>query len=195
MGRLAIVVGIPGVGKTTVMANFVEMCQRKGIKVNVLTMGTLMLEEAIAKGLAQDRDGLRKLTLKQQRELREASVPKILGAKREAEVVLLDTHFMVRSRGGYLIALPAEFLERISPEFFIIVEASVEEIVRRRNKDKERTRDIVDRSEVRLEQDITRQSAFLLASLHNADVVRVQNKKNKAAEAARKLYEFLLEGT
>ncbi|HYA21683.1 MAG TPA: adenylate kinase [Thermoproteota archaeon] len=194
MGRLAIVVGIPGVGKTTVMANFVEMCQQKGIKASVLTMGTLMLEEAIARGLAQDRDGLRKLTLKQQRELREASVPKILGAKKEASVVLLDTHFMVRSRGGYLIALPAEFLGSISPEFFVIVETSVEEIVRRRNKDKERTRDVVDRSEVKLEQDITRQSAFLLASLYNADVVRVLNKKNQAAQAAGKLYEFLLEG-
>jgi len=194
MGKLAIVVGIPGVGKTTVMANFVEMCQQKGIKASVLTMGTLMLEEAIARGLAQDRDGLRKLTLKQQRELREASVPKILGAKKEASVVLLDTHFMVRSRGGYLIALPAEFLGSISPEFFVIVETSVEEIVRRRNKDKERTRDVVDRSEVKLEQDITRQSAFLLASLYNADVVRVLNKKNQAAQAAGKLYEFLLEG-
>ena len=194
MGRLAIVVGIPGVGKTTVMANFVEMCQQKRIKASVLTMGTLMLEEAIARGLAQDRDGLRKLTLKQQRELREASVPKILGAKKEASVVLLDTHFMVRSRGGYLIALPAEFLGSISPEFFVIVETSVEEIVRRRNKDKERTRDVVDRSEVKLEQDITRQSAFLLASLYNADVVRVLNKKNQAAQAAGKLYEFLLEG-
>lgn len=194
MGRLAVVVGIPGVGKTTVMDNFVEMCQQKGIKARVLTMGTLMLEEAVARGLAQDRDGLRGLTLKQQRELREASVPKILGAKKEATIVLLDTHFMVRSRGGYLIALPRKFLESISPESFVIVETSVDEIVRRRNKDSERTRDVVDRPEVRLEQDITRQAAFLLASLCNADVIRVLNRRNQAAQAAGKLYEFLLEG-
>jgi adenylate kinase len=194
MGRLAVVVGIPGVGKTTVMDNFVETCKQKGIKARVLTMGTLMLEEAVAKGLAQDRDGLRGLTLKQQRELREASVPKILAAKREATIVLLDTHFMVRSRGGYLIALPRKFLDSISPEFFIVVEAAVDEIVRRRNKDKERTRDVVDRSEVKLEQDITRQAAFLLASLCNADAIRVLNRRNQAAQAARKLYEFLLEG-
>jgi len=194
MGRLAIVVGIPGVGKTTVMDNFVETCQQKGIKAKVLTMGTLMLEEAMARGMAQDRDGLRGLTLKQQRELREASVPKILRTKREAAIVLLDTHFMVRSRGGYLIALPRRFLESISPEFFAVIEASVDEIVHRRSKDKERTRDVTDRSEVRLEQDITRQAAFLLASLCNADVIRVLNRRNQAAQAAGKLYEFLLEG-
>ena len=188
------VVGIPGVGKTTVMDNFVETCQQKGIKAKVLTMGTLMLEEAMARGLAQDRDGLRGLTLKQQRELREASVPKILRAKREAAIVLLDTHFMVRSRGGYLIALPRRFLESISPEFFAVIEASVDEIVHRRSKDKERTRDVIDRSEVRLEQDITRQATFLLASLCNADVIRVLNRRNQAAQAAGKLYEFLLEG-
>ena len=188
------VVGIPGVGKTTVMDNFVETCQQKGIKAKVLTMGTLMLEEAMARGLAQDRDGLRGLTLKQQRELREASVPKILRAKREAAIVLLDTHFMVRSRGGYLIALPHRFLESISPEFFAVIEASVDEIVHRRSKDKERTRDVIDRSEVRLEQDITRQATFLLASLCNADVIRVLNRRNQAAQAAGKLYEFLLEG-
>jgi len=194
MGLLAVVIGIPGVGKTTVLDNFMQICREKRNKATVLNIGTLMLDEAVSRGLARERDGLRGLTLTQQWDLREASVHRILSAKKEFDVVLLDTHFMVRSRGGYLVALPRKFLEGISPDFFAVIEASVDEIVHRRRKDTTRSRDAIDPSEVRLEQDLTRQAIFVLASVCNANVIRVVNKRNQAAQAARKLYEFFLEG-
>lgn len=188
------VTGIPGVGKTTVLDKFIRICEERRVKATVLSVGTLMLDEAVSRGLARDRDGLRGLTLSQQRDLREASVHRILTAKKEFDVVLLDTHFMIRSRGGYLIALPREFLESISPDFFAVVEASVDEIVHRRRKDTTRARDAVDPTEVRIEQDLTRQAVFVLASMYNANVIRVVNSRNRADQAARKLYEFFLEG-
>lgn len=194
MGHLAVVTGIPGVGKTTVLDNFMQICHEKRIKATVLSIGTLMLDEAVSRGLVRDRDSLRGLTLTQQWDLREASVRKISSAKKEFDIVLLDTHFMIRSRGGYLVALPRKFLESISPDFFAVIEASVEEIVHRRRKDTTRSRDAVDPSEVRIEQDVTREAIFVLASVCNANVIRVVNRRNQAAQAARKLYEFFFEG-
>ena len=188
------VTGIPGVGKTTVLDNFMRICQEKRIKATMLSIGTLMLDEAVSRGLTGDRDGLRGLTLTQQWDLREASVRRISSAKKEFDIALLDTHFMVRSRGGYLIALPRKFLESISPDFFAVIEATVDDIVHRRRKDTTRSRDAIDPSEVRLEQDLTRQAIFVLASVCNANVIRVVNRRNQAALAARKLYEFFLEG-
>jgi len=194
MGSLAIVVGIPGVGKTTVLDNLIALCKEKGTKAQVLTMGTMMLDEALARGLVKNRDELRNLTLEHQWDLREATIPRILRAKRENDMTVLDTHFMVRSRGGYLMALPRKFLEGVSPEFFGIVEASVREIIRRRMADKKRARDVVDPKEVRLEKELTTHSTFTMASLVNANVIRVVNKRNQAPQAAKKLYEFFTGG-
>lgn len=188
------VIGTPGVGKTTVLNHFLQLCKKRGTKAEVLTIGTLMFEEAVSRGLVKHRDELRKLTMRRQRELREACVPKIIKAKKENDVTILDTHFMVRSRGGYLTALPREFLESVSPELFGVIEASVGEIVRRRSKDAKRMRDTVDPLEVKLEQDLTRGGAFVLASLFSANVIRVVNRRNQAAQAAEKLYVFFVEG-
>ena len=60
--------GIPGVGKTTLLAKIVENLQGRNKSVTVMSFGTLMFEIAQKNGL-KDRDDLRKLPVKEQQSL------------------------------------------------------------------------------------------------------------------------------
>jgi len=108
------------------------------------------------------------------------------------DLTILDTHFLIRSKGGYLIGLPRNLLDAVKPEFFGIVEASIADIMSRRGVDTTRSRDLVEEEEVKLEQDLTRSAIFLLGAFYNANVIRVINEQGKAADAGRKFYDFLL---
>ena len=60
--KKVVVVGIPGVGKTTVVSKVVEKLNALNKSVSVHSFGTVMFEEAKEDGL-KDRDDLRKLTV------------------------------------------------------------------------------------------------------------------------------------
>ena len=63
-----VLVGIPGVGKTSLLSKIVDILKNKNILVNVISYGTLMFDVAKENGL-QDRDGLRKLPISEQQNL------------------------------------------------------------------------------------------------------------------------------
>jgi len=63
--RKIVLVGIPGVGKTSLLDKVVEILKDHHKAVNVMSFGSLMFDAAKENGL-QDRDGLRKLPLPEQ---------------------------------------------------------------------------------------------------------------------------------
>ena len=82
-----IIVGIPGVGKTTVVSRVVELLKAKNVKVSVSTFGTVMFDEAKKKGV-KNRDDLRKLSVKEQKELQSMAARTISSIT--ADVVIVD---------------------------------------------------------------------------------------------------------
>ena len=58
--KKVVMVGIPGVGKTTLLTKMAEIIKNHKKSVSVLSFGTLMFDVAKENGL-KDRDGLRKL--------------------------------------------------------------------------------------------------------------------------------------
>lgn len=193
-GKVAIAVGVPGVGKSTLLSKMVAMAIMEKVKLSVVNIGSIMLEIALNRNLAKSRDDIRMLSLSVQEELRRESYSKLIELKKANELTVVDTHYLVRSKGGYLIGLPKNLLDCIQPEFFAIVEAPVEDILRRRQLDKTRNRGEASFDEIEIEQSITRNSVFVLAALYNANVIRVINEEGKVDEAARKLYNFLVRG-
>ena len=105
--KRAIIVGIPGVGKTTVIARAAEMLSQKH-KTTLVTYGTLMFEEAQKMGV-KSRDEMRKLPVGEQRKLQETAARRIADMK--DDVVIVDTHLFISTGEGYYPGLPM----RLSP--------------------------------------------------------------------------------
>ncbi|MFP3262321.1 MAG: AAA family ATPase, partial [Nitrososphaeria archaeon] len=72
MSKLAIIGGIAGVGKTTVLNIFYEKLKANGISFDVFVYGTVMFEEAQKLGV-KDRDEMRNLPYEKQFELQKSA--------------------------------------------------------------------------------------------------------------------------
>ena len=169
-----VVTGIPGVGKTTVMKKAAE-----GMKVQFVTFGTVMIDIAQETGLAQDRDGMRKLSLEQQRQLQIKTAETIAAMPN----VIVDTHCTIKTPQGYLPGLPEWVITKLKPTSIVIVEADPTEIYNRRANDKTRTRDPDTIEQITEHQQINRAAAMAYATLSGATVKTVFNHDN-ALDAA-----------
>ena len=177
-----IIVGIPGVGKTTVVSRVVEMLKEKNVKVSVSIFGTVMFDEAKKKGV-QNRDDLRKLSVKQQKELQSMAAKTI--ASISDDVVIVDTHAFISTQEGFYPGLPYNVLEILNPDSFIMISARPEEIYNRRMTDGSRTRDIVSIDTIKKELDVTSAMLSTCSILCGSPIKMVLNTEGKVDEAAR----------
>ena len=65
-----VVVGIPGIGKTTVISRAAELLRQANQNTEIVVFGTLMFEESKKLGV-KNRDELRNLSISEQRSLQE----------------------------------------------------------------------------------------------------------------------------
>ena len=138
--KKVVVVGIPGVGKTSLVTKLVELITQQSKTVSVHSFGTVMLEEAMKNGI-KDRDELRKLSIDKQKELQKMAAEDI--AKLQDDVVLIDTHAFISTKSGFYPGLPNYVIQIIQPTNFIAITASPDEIHDRRMKDETRNRDAI----------------------------------------------------
>jgi adenylate kinase len=182
--KRVVVVGIPGVGKTTVVKKLAEIIKEHKKTVDVTSFGTIMFEVAKENGL-QNRDELRKLPISEQRKLQRNTAETL--SKIEDDVLIIDTHAFIRTSEGFNPGLPYQVLQIIEPTHFITVTAKTEEIYNRRMKDETRNRDKVTITTIKKELDI--QSAMMSACsiLSGSPLTQVQNNEGKLEEAANKI--------
>ena len=182
--KKVIVVGIAGVGKTTLIKKIVELIKDHAKSVNVTNFGTVMFEVAKENGL-HDRDELRKLPISEQKKLQKNAAEKL--SKIDADVVIIDTHAFISTPEGYNPGLPYHVLQIIEPSHLILVTAKTEAIYNRRMKDETRNRDKVSITTIKKELDI--QSAMMSACsiLSGSPLKSVLNKEGKLEEAANKI--------
>ena len=129
---MIIVMGLPGAGKSTVLA----VAKEQGWEV--VNYGDLMMEIAKSHGVV-DRDSLRKLPAAKQKGIQKEVGEKLAHEKRNN--VILDTHCSINTPGGFLPGLPFDFLSRWQVERLVLVTAPAKDILSRRAKDKTRVRD------------------------------------------------------
>lgn len=179
--KKVVVVGIPGVGKTTLINKIVELIKDHNKSVKVTNFGTIMFEVAKENGV-NNRDELRKLPLSEQKQLQKNAAEKL--SKIDDDVVIIDTHAFIRTPEGFNPGLPYHVLQIIEPSNFISVNAKTEEIYNRRMKDETRTRDKVSIATIKKELDI--QSAMMSACsvLSGSPLKHVMNSEGKLDEAA-----------
>ncbi len=176
-----IIVGISGVGKTTIVDKVKKILHNKGISSKYIVFGSVMMEEANKIGV-KDRDDMRKLPVNSQRKLQVAASTQI--SKMNTEVLLVDTHLFIKTNDGFLPGIPYDVATALSPTHIFLVIAQPDEIIKRRLNDKTRRRDTVTENEVLEELEIAKNMLSCLAVITGAAIMHIQNTEGKADKAA-----------
>ncbi len=179
--KKVVVVGIPGVGKTTVVSKVVEKLNALNKSVSVHSFGTVMFEEAKENGL-KDRDDLRKLTVEEQKNLQKKAAEKI--AEHQENIVIIDTHAFISTKEGYYPGLPHYVIQILKPTHFIAVSAKPDEIYNRRTNDDTRDRDIISIGSIKEELDVQDAMLSSCSVLSGSPMKVVLNTEGKVEEAA-----------
>jgi len=180
--KKVIIVGIPGVGKSTVVTKVVEILKEKNKTVSVKSFGTVMLEPASKNGI-HDRDELRKAPVETQQKLQTLAA-KSLGQMND-DVVIIDTHAFISTKEGFYPGLPKNVLDEIHPTNFIAISARPEEIYNRRMEDKTRNRDIISIDTIKKELAVQDSMLSSCSVLTGAPMKVVLNSEGKIEEAAK----------
>ena len=185
MALRVIVVGIPGVGKTTVVQGVVSGLS--GAKL--VNFGTLMFEAAKSLKWVKDRDEMRKMHVERQKRLQRMAATRIASMKGKA--ILVDTHLFIRTLEGFWPGLPFEVVRAMKPTHLVLVIATPEEIATRRLADSTRARDEVTVEGLREEIEIAKSFLAVSSTLTGAPMLIVRNEQGKAKEVSKSIVRML----
>ena len=183
-----VIVGIPGVGKTSLVERIVEMLKADQHKACVHSYGTMMMAQATDDGVS-DRDSLRRLPVSEQKALQKKAASKI--AELTDDVIFIDTHAFISTKEGFYPGLPNHVIEILEPTHFIAISARPEEIYNRRMKDDTRNRDKI--SIEALKKELAVQDAMLSSCsvLSGSPMKVILNNEGKIEEAAQNVIDAI----
>lgn len=182
-----IVVGIPGVGKTTVVEKAARI-----LSARVVTFGTVMFEEASRLGWVTGRDEMRAMPVEKQRRLQNLAAAKISRGK--DSVLFVDTHLFIRTTEGMWPGLPFDVVRGMKPTHLVLVEATPKEIMARRSSDKTRTRDVLSIGALASELTLGRTFLVSASASTGAPMLLLMNRAGKADAVARQLADAVTGG-
>jgi adenylate kinase len=186
--KRVVVVGIPGVGKTTVISRTAEILNQRGTQTAVVVFGTMMFEEAKKLGI-NNRDEMRRQSVEVQRHMQNLAARRIADLK--DNIVIVDTHLFINTNEGYYPGLPLHLLEVIKPTNIVMVAADPEEIVNRRTIDETRDRDIESVEEIQYQLDISKVMVATCSVLTGCPFIIIMNTNNKINETASNIVKAL----
>jgi len=183
--RRVIIVGIPGVGKTTVVNKVVELLKEKSESLGLVNYGSKMMEEATLRHGLKSRDEMRKLPVELQRSLQIYAAERISGM--EQKFVIVDTHLFIVTREGFWPGMPLDVLRALKPTHLVLVSASLEEIKSRRETDMTRIRDKVTLEFLSLEMEAAKSLLFASSLICGCPALIVTNSTGQADDAAKNI--------
>jgi adenylate kinase len=186
--KRVVVVGIPGVGKTTVISRTAEILNQRGIQTAVVVFGTMMFEEAGKLGI-NNRDEMRRQSIEVQRHMQNLAARRIADLK--DNIVIVDTHLFINTNEGYYPGLPLHLLEVIKPTNIVMVAADPEEIVNRRRIDETRDRDIESVENIQYQLDLSKVMVATCSVLTGCPFIIIMNSNNKIDETASNIVKAL----
>ena len=187
-GKKVIIVGIPGVGKSTIISNATTALQNIGISVTTVVFGSVMFEEAKKLGITH-RDQMRKLSIDVQQKLQNMAADLISG--RRESIVVVDTHLFIKTSLGYYPGLPMNLILKLNPDKLILVSANSEDILRRRKDDNTRTRDMISDDEIKRDIEVSLSMISSLSILTGAPFEIIHNNDNMIDSATAQMIELL----
>lgn len=186
--KTVIIVGVPGVGKSTIISNATTTLQKKGTTLNTVVFGSVMFEEAKKLGI-NDRDQIRKQTIDVQHRLQNMTADHI--SSLNDSIVVVDTHLFIKTQSGYYPGLPMNLILKLNPERLILITANSEEILNRRKNDSTRTRDLISVDEIKRDIEVSLSMISSLSILTGAPFEIIYNHDNMIDSATSLLVELL----
>jgi len=180
---LTIILGVPGAGKSTVLA-----VVPKGYQM--VNYGTEMFRIARKNFGVSHRDDLRRLDTATQSKVQAAVGDEL--AKIAAPKAILDTHCSIKTGRGFLPGLPKKLLEKLHVDQLVLIAAPIDDIIQRRESDTSRVRDSESREDLQLHHDFNLGLLASYASISGAPAKIIWNR-NGGLEAAQKELVALLE--
>ncbi|MDW0156975.1 MAG: adenylate kinase [Nitrososphaeraceae archaeon] len=190
--KTVIIVGVPGVGKSTIISNATTTFQKKGTTLNTVVFGSVMFEEAKKLGI-NDRDQIRKQTIDVQQRLQNMTADHI--SSLNDSIVVVDTHLFIKTQSGYYPGLPMNLILKLNPERLILITANSEEILNRRKNDSTRTRDLISEDEIKRDIEVSLSMISSLSILTGAPFEIIYNHDNMIDSATSLLVELLKKST
>lgn len=190
--KTVIIVGVPGVGKSTIIANATETLKNKGTSVKTVVFGSVMFEEAKKLGI-NDRDELRKLKIDVQEKLQNKAAEHI--SSLNDSIVFVDTHLFIKTQSGYYPGLPMNLILKMNPQKLILITANPDEILNRRKKDTTRTRDLISDDEINRDIQVSLSMISSLSILTGAPFEIIYNHDDMIDSATSQLVELLVKSS
>jgi adenylate kinase len=183
-----VVVGVPGVGKTTVITKAAELLNQSGSKTRVMVFGSLMLDEAKKMGI-KDRDEMRKLSVTSQRELQEMAARII--STIQSDNLIIDTHLFINTGEGRYPGIPRNLLDILSPTHLIMISADPEEIFARRMQDDTRNRDLISIDGIKNDLEVAISMIAASSVISGAPFKIIFNHRDRLHDAVSELVEVM----
>lgn len=190
--KTVIIVGVPGVGKSTIISNATATLKKKGTILNTVVFGSVMFEEAKKLGI-NDRDQIRKQTIDVQQRLQNMTADHI--SSLNESIVVVDTHLFIKTQSGYYPGLPMSLILKLNPERLILITANSEEILNRRKNDSTRTRDLISDDEIKMDIEVSLSMISSLSIMTGAPFEIIYNHDNMIDSATSLLVELLKKST
>lgn len=183
-----IVVGLPGVGKTSVVTKAANRLNESQSTIQVMVFGSIMFGEARKLGI-NDRDEMRKLPIDTQRQLQEMAAKTISGER--SVNVMIDTHLFINTIEGRYPGIPRNLLDILSPTHLIMISAAPEEIFARRMQDSTRNRDLVSMDSIKNDIELATSMMATSSVLTGAPFKIIFNHNDKLDDAVEELVEVM----
>jgi adenylate kinase len=189
MTKRVIIVGIPGVGKSTVITHVLNTLSKQGIDIKMAEFGTIMFEQAKLLSIS-NRDELRRLSLEQQRSLQEMTANYIFSL--ENDLVIVDTHLFINTAEGYYPGIPYKLLNILNPSQLILLTANSDEVYERRKTDIARQRDLISKDDISNELNISKIMIASSSIISGCPFSIISNNDGQLEEATSKICKTII---
>ncbi len=186
--KKVVIVGIPGVGKTSLVTRIVELLNGEKHCASVHSYGTVMMDEAEKTDIS-NRDNLRHLPVSKQKELQKQAATKI--SELTDDVVFIDTHAFISTKEGFYPGLPYHVIQILEPTHLIAISARPEEIYNRRMKDDSRNRDKISIEAIKKELAVQDAMLSSCSVLSGSPMKVILNNEGKIDEAAQNVIDAI----
>jgi adenylate kinase len=180
---MLVVMGLPGVGKSSILKGALE-----GRDIKVINYGDVAIDVAKRRKLSTDRDALISLPVKEHLDLQDAVVAQL----KDTPKTILDTHAVLKRRpSGYIPGLTPSLFKKVTIDALVFIDAPSDEIAKRRQADPARTRPAMSAEELDEIRRFSLSAISVYSASTGAPIYVITNREGRSKEAIQGLKDIL----